>query len=327
MFAMNANVEMAIRRLTSTDAEILLAFYHSLAKPVTDFYQPFGPVVQAETITTHLAETDAGRHISLGLVEPGGAIAGHAFILSIETEKPVFGIGLCDRVHGRGWGRALMQYVLEEGDRKKLPLVTLTVVKHNTKARAMYEKIGFALKGEETFRQPNDSFYMERTLPMDELSKAIDIGVKGALRDRALAECEKQLKAWGVVWPPFERLVFDFGLGDFYKTGEIECWIANEVGEGYCGKFLFVFDGQTCPLHHHRTKHETFYIVKGKVRMTFDGSVRAMVAGDVLPVPPGKVHSFTGHGPALLLEVSKPCIVGDNYFADMKIPIGGNYRP
>jgi quercetin dioxygenase-like cupin family protein len=51
-----------------------------------------------------------------------------------------------------------------------------------------------------------------------------------------------------------------------------------------------------------------------------------MAPGDVLPVPPGKPHAFTGVGPALLLEVSKPCRVDDNYFDDRRIPIGGNYE-
>jgi mannose-6-phosphate isomerase-like protein (cupin superfamily) len=161
---------------------------------------------------------------------------------------------------------------------------------------------------------------------MDELNKAIDICIQGPLRDQALTACEKQLSEWGIVLPPFERLVLDFGLGEFYKTGEIECWIANETQAGYCGKFLFVFDGQTCPLHQHRTKHETFYIVKGRVRMNFDGKDREMNAGDVLAVPSGQLHSFTGVGPALLLEISMPCVVDDNYFDNTDIPIGGNYK-
>jgi D-lyxose ketol-isomerase len=49
-----------------------------------------------------------------------------------------------------------------------------------------------------------------------------------------------------------------------------------------------------------------------------------MGPGDVLPVEPGRQHSFTGRGPALLLEVSTPCVVDDNDFADPAIPIGGN---
>jgi len=51
-----------------------------------------------------------------------------------------------------------------------------------------------------------------------------------------------------------------------------------------------------------------------------------MSAGDVLRVEVGKDHRFTGLGPCLLLEVSKPSIIADNYFENTNIPIGGNYR-
>ena len=161
---------------------------------------------------------------------------------------------------------------------------------------------------------------------MDELDKAIDQGLRGKTRDQAIEEFDRMISQWDMTMPPAEKLVTDFGLGEFRRTGLIECWIANEMEAGYCGKFLFVFDGQTCPMHSHRTKHETFYIVRGEVNMVFDGSSRRMQPGMILPVPPGKQHSFTGIGPALLLEVSKTCVVDDNYFADTRIPFGGNYR-
>jgi N-acetylneuraminate synthase len=126
--------------------------------------------------------------------------------------------------------------------------------------------------------------------------------------------------------PAVEPLVLDFGLGDFDKVGLIEYWIANEEAAGYCGKFLFVLDGQTCPKHHHKAKLETFFIVKGQVEMEYDGRVRTMNPGDTLRVECGKPHRFTGRGPALLIEVSKPCIIDDNHFADPRIPIGSNCR-
>lgn len=161
---------------------------------------------------------------------------------------------------------------------------------------------------------------------MDERKKAGIIAVSGALRQKALRAFQTQLKKWKLFMPPHKPLVSDFGLNDFYKTGLIEYWIANEFKAGYCGKLLFVFDGQTCPMHWHKGKHETFYIVCGKVEMSFDGVVREMRPGDCLPVPPGKHHRFTGKGPALLLEVSKPCLVKDNFFENKDIPVGGNYR-
>jgi len=162
---------------------------------------------------------------------------------------------------------------------------------------------------------------------MDELDKGLDISLAGPAAETALAEFERQIDAWGLVMPPAEPLVLDFGLGEFRRTGLIESWVANEFAEGYCGKFLFVFDGQTCPAHCHRQKHETFYVVRGRVRMEYDEASREMGAGDVLAVAQGKYHAFTGLGPALLLEVSKPCRLDDNYFQNPAIPLGGNYDP
>lgn len=161
---------------------------------------------------------------------------------------------------------------------------------------------------------------------MDERKKAGVIAVSGALRKKALQAFQAQLKKWKLVMPPYDPLVSDFGLGDFYKTGLIEYWVANEMAAGYCGKFLFVFNGQTCPMHWHKGKHETFFIVRGDVAMTFDGARRKMRPGDCLAVPPGKPHRFTGLGPALLLEISKPCLVKDNFFENPDVPVGGNYR-
>ena len=161
---------------------------------------------------------------------------------------------------------------------------------------------------------------------MQELEKGLDIALKGPDAERAVAAMQRQLATWGLTLPPVEPLVLDFGLGRFDEVGEIEAWIANEVEAGYCGKFLFVCNGQTCPMHYHRQKHETFYVVKGRVHMQYDGIERQMDEGAVLSVEPGRPHSFTGIGPALLLEVSKPCLIEDNYFTDPAIPIGGNYQ-
>jgi len=163
-------------------------------------------------------------------------------------------------------------------------------------------------------------------MDMQELNKARSIEVAGSLAGQALAEFIKQLRAWNIVMPAVKPLVLDFGLADFYRVGLIEYWIANEVEAGYCGKFLFLFDRQTCPRHHHCEKLETFFIVHGTVEMDYDGRIWRMNPGDVLLVECSKPHQFRGVGPALILEVSRPCIVADNYFADPNIPIGGNYK-
>ena len=161
---------------------------------------------------------------------------------------------------------------------------------------------------------------------MDELEKAQAISLSGPQRSDALRRFREQIALWDVAMPKTEPVVFDFGLRQFESVGLIECWIANEIDAGYCGKYLFVADGQTCPTHHHQGKHETFFVVAGRVRVSYDGKDMELDKGDVLAVSPMTKHNFTGLGPALLLELSQPCIIDDNYFEDTSIPIGGNYK-
>jgi mannose-6-phosphate isomerase-like protein (cupin superfamily) len=160
---------------------------------------------------------------------------------------------------------------------------------------------------------------------MNELDRALNFTLQGEPAEHALADFHRQTAAWGIALPPVKPLVLDFGLGDFRRTGLIEYWIANEAEAGYCGKYLFVFDGQKCPLHRHRRKHETFFVVKGRLAVECDGRRFDLKEGEVLPVAPGMLHSFAGAGPALMLELSMPCEVDDNYFDDTRIPIGGNF--
>lgn len=162
---------------------------------------------------------------------------------------------------------------------------------------------------------------------MDELDKGLAISLNRKAREAALRLFRGQITKWQIAMPLVEPLVLDFGLRNFAEIGLIEYWIANETKAGYCGKYLFVFDGQTCPMHRHKTKQETFFIVKGSVHMHYDDNERKMTEGRVLTVEPWKYHSFKGIGPALLLEISMPCAINDNYFKDTRIPIGGNYTP
>jgi mannose-6-phosphate isomerase-like protein (cupin superfamily) len=160
---------------------------------------------------------------------------------------------------------------------------------------------------------------------MDELDKGLTIAMGGEAARVALAEFRAQAARWGVALPDVSPLVLDFGLGDFRRIGLIEYWLANEQRAGYCGKYLFVFDGQSCPRHHHRTKHETFFVVKGRLAVTVGDRAVELGEGDRLPIAPGVPHGFRGLGPALLLELSMPCEIDDNFFEDRRIPIGGNF--
>ncbi len=151
------------------------------------------------------------------------------------------------------------------------------------------------------------------------MGKYDGVELSGAERRPVLAAIAEQMREWGLTMPDVEPLPLDFGLGRFREIGETEFWIANEAELGYCGKFLFLFDGQTCPHHRHEMKHETFFIVKGTILMRVGDEERTMEPGDLLAMPPGAAHSFTGVGPALVLEVSMPSVLQDNFFDDRAI--------
>ena len=165
----------------------------------------------------------------------------------------------------------------------------------------------------------------EKYVIMDELSKAFTISYSGQDQDRILSEFNEQIKVWDIAMPKQPPLVLDFGLEDFFKTGLIEFWIANEIKAGYCAKYLFLFSGQTCPMHQHRNKTETFFVVKGIIEVRYSGKLLKLYAGDSLFIETNNYHEIRAVGPALFLEVSTPCLIDDNYFKNRSIPIGGNF--
>ena len=155
---------------------------------------------------------------------------------------------------------------------------------------------------------------------MTRIDWTLNFELTGEERERALAGAAETLAEWGLTMPPGEPLALHFGLHDFYRIGEIEYWIVNDRENNYCGKFLFLFSGQRCPLHYHKIKDETFFIVRGKVAMEIDGQSTTLAEGAVLKMAPGRKHTFAAQeGPALVLEVSLPSISGDNIFDDARI--------
>ena len=150
------------------------------------------------------------------------------------------------------------------------------------------------------------------------------VEVEGKEREKILDRAAKVIRTWGLTMPEvFPAFVLDFGLRNFAVIGHTEYWIANEEEEEYCGKFIFMFDGQSCPAHQHLKKHETFFVVKGTVVMHLPTGDLPMKPGHVLPMDRKTVHGFTAQGDSLILEVSLPSMPKDNIFREKRIGTKG----
>lgn len=83
-----------------------------------------------------------------------------------------------------------------------------------------------------------------------------------------------------------------------------EIWYAHT--DRYAGKVLEVTGGHLLSLQKHRVKHETLYLLSGRIRLTLDSDVLEWLPGTLVSIPPGTVHRMEALEDSVLLEVSTP---------------------
>ncbi len=79
----------------------------------------------------------------------------------------------------------------------------------------------------------------------------------------------------------------------------------------YVGKILHIEPGQLLSLQYHEHKHESIYVLRGRMIFRYkgeDGALheREMIAGDAQQVPTGLVHQFEALERTDVLEASTP---------------------
>ena len=100
-----------------------------------------------------------------------------------------------------------------------------------------------------------------------------------------------------------------------------ERWIVNT--DAYCGKILVLHRGYRCSLHHHKIKDETFYVLKGRVRLEVNGKVKLLGPGESQHIGVGIEHRFTGLEPSEMIEFSTHHDEADSYRSE---PSGQDIR-
>jgi N-acetylneuraminate synthase len=117
--------------------------------------------------------------------------------------------------------------------------------------------------------------------------------------------------------PASDIEIADFGLGHFEREGLGLVVRVNEPE--YCSKWLGVFGGQECPLHYHKIKKETFFVMSGIVDLWVDGTLHVLAPGQKHTISPGVWHRFSSKEGAVIEEVSTHDDNADSYFENRRI--------
>ena len=95
------------------------------------------------------------------------------------------------------------------------------------------------------------------------------------------------------------------------KVWGSEEWIVNN--EMYCGKILNLKKGFQSSFHHHKNKHETFYLLDGRVLLELEGEKKIMSPGDSQILAPLQKHRFTPLEDSKIIEFSTHHEDSDTY--------------
>lgn len=134
----------------------------------------------------------------------------------------------------------------------------------------------------------------------------------------AQATTRSQLEAAGlIVSDDLEIEIADFGLNCFAQEGLGIVVRVNETE--YCSKWLTLLPGQVCPVHFHKLKKETFFVLMGEVELVADGKLITLKTGDRYTLNPGSHHSFGSTAGAVIEEVSTHDENSDSYFENAAI--------
>jgi L-phenylalanine/L-methionine N-acetyltransferase len=138
--------EVTIRPVRAADADAIheLRIRPAVAEMITSY-----PSEREDHARGYVAKWGANDHVFVA--ECDGrvvAMAGLHVRDGKARHSAWLGIAVHDEFHGRGIGRALCDRLLEIADKwLGLVRVDLTVLPYNTRAVALYEKLGFVLEG------------------------------------------------------------------------------------------------------------------------------------------------------------------------------------
>ena len=109
-----------------------------------------------------------------------------------------------------------------------------------------------------------------------------------------------------------------YGLNNFNKFGLSMITIVNEK---YCKKLLFLINNQSHPKQYHKKKHESFFLLYGKIKVELNSKSFILNPGDIINIPAQVKHFFKdiSENGSVIEELSTTSKKNDSFYVDKKI--------
>jgi N-acetylneuraminate synthase len=109
------------------------------------------------------------------------------------------------------------------------------------------------------------------------------------------------------------KLYHHNGLDNFLSVGAL---FVSVIQHNYCKFIVAMLGGQSYPLHFHRIKDESYFVLYGDLKVAIEEKVHFLSKGDVINVPRRFTHSFLTRAGCVFEEVSTAYLNNDSIYAD-----------
>ncbi|MCC6442737.1 MAG: GNAT family N-acetyltransferase [Armatimonadetes bacterium] len=150
-------------RLRSSDAEALQTFYNHLGSRARWLFRPLGWNVCYPDCLQLCRDAAEGRRLDI-VLRAGDLIVGWGLLVNWQNPVPHLGVCVADDWCGKGYGRRLMEELIDAAREARKEAIELIHVKDNIPAGTLYRKLGFQETGEHIGPDGNDYWEMRLAL-------------------------------------------------------------------------------------------------------------------------------------------------------------------
>lgn len=110
----------------------------------------------------------------------------------------------------------------------------------------------------------------------------------------------------------------------YHHTGkqrifDVGATFVNVVNRDFCKSYVIMLPNQRYPLHYHRIKSESFYVLSGELIVDVEREGFSLMPGELFNIERGQDHSFSTKTGVIFEEISTKYVMNDSVYLDHTI--------